>query len=331
MRRCVLHIGHPKTATTYLQHCLHLNPDALAGAGFFLPADFTGFGFYDLAALARDGAVMSGNLAPLHALMCDGPGEDVARMHDMLFDAPAGYDVLLSCELFFYYVNATSRVAMAAFNRGFMPEIVAYLPRQDKAAVTAYLQNVRYHGATQGVVDFLVHDSLIPYCQYYRTLVQLRAKLPTTRFRIRTFDPRFLRGGDILTDFLAEIGAHLDQATLARPAESSNQGLVLEQYETLRAATLLGLLTEAERLRAAQQTLDRAERDRLHAYYYRPGLHRFLNDFYLTDNHALLREFLPRASAEEQVFWATFDPPELAPPLDLSRMRHFLDTAARTG
>lgn len=323
MRRCIFHIGHPKTATTYLQHCLHLNTDLFAQHNYWLPGDFSALGFYDLVPLSQQGAVISGNLAPLHALMCDGPGTMVPAMHDLLFAAPGmppDCDVLLSSELFFYYVNALVRVIRTAENYGLVPEVIAYLPRQDRAAITGYLQNVRYHGFSQGVIDFLVHDNNMPYCHYLSVFSRLRAALPELCITLRSFDRAFLRDGDVMTDFLAAIGCRVDPAACLRPARQSNEGISLEQYESLRAANILGREDAAALLRRADVTLTRNDRDRITAYTYRPGVHAFLADHYLPDNQALLDRFMPEANAAERAFWLRFDPPPAPVGLDEAAM-----------
>ncbi len=327
MRRCYIHTGHAKTATSYLQYCLHLNPEIFAEAGYWLPAEFAPFGFQDMAEVAATGGVMCGNLAPMHALMCEGPGEMVDPMFAYLLTPPGGResaDVILSSELFFYYVFATARVVNNARRRGFLPEIIVYLPRQDHGAISAFLQSVRYHHTSPGVVEFLVHDDFIPYCQYYRTLAKLRAAVPEIVIRVRTFAPAFLRDGDILSDFLAQIGGRVRAADLRRPDERSNQGLLLEHYEALRAAKILGQDAAAAAVRDLRVELTREDRARVRAFYYRPYVRRYLAAHFLPANEALLASFMPGADATEQEYWRTLDETEAAPVVDYGMINGLL-------
>jgi hypothetical protein len=331
VRRCIIHIGHAKTATTYLQHCLHLNADLFARHNYWVPSEFSRFGFYDLAPLAQAGAVISGNLAPLHERMSIGPQEQIALMHAYLFTAPGmpeECDILLSCELFFYYVNALALVVQAAEDYGLTVEIVAYLPRQDRGAVSAYLQNVRFSGFAGGVIDFLLHDRNIPYCDYMGTLFRLLEKKPDLPIRLRTFYPAFLRDGDVLTDFLATIGCRVHASDCVRPRRISNQGLTLEHYELLRAAALLRKPAAAALLRDDEIDLTGAERERTTAHYYRPYVSSFVADHFSESNKALLDRLMPEAGEVERRFWTTFDKGAETPAaLDMERLENLWQRA----
>ena len=319
MRRCIIHIGHAKAASTYLQHCLHLNAELFARHNYWVPSDFTDLGFYDLVALSQQNAAISGNLAPMHVLLTEGPGALIPRTENYVFGAPGmsgDCDVLLSSELFFYYWPSTLQMAISAGRFGLTPEVVVYVARQDGAAISAYLQNVRRHGFTQGVMDFLLHDRNVPYCHYMRILQRMLDKMPGLRITVRSFESRFLISGDILTDFLAAIDAGVDATACVRPARTSNQGLLLEQYELLRAATILGRADAAAQLDAAEVSLTQADRDRIHAYYYRPWVQDFLTGTYLEGNHAMVEQFMPGASVAERSYWRNFDPAGEAATLD---------------
>ena len=311
VRRCIIHIGHPKTASTYLQHCLHLSRAAFEAQNYWLPGDFEALGFYNLEVLSRQEKIISGNLAPLHVLLTDGPRERRPAMEAYLFGAPGlnpDCDVLLSSELFFYYWRATAELTRTARRFGLEPEIIAYLPRQDRAAISGYLQNVRFHEFSQGVADFLLHDPNIAYYQYMRVLENLSGAVPETPIRLRTFDSRFMVDGDILADFLTAIGALVNAGDCFRPGTVSNQGLVLEHYELLRAANLRHRGDMIERLRAAETVLGAADRARTFAYYYRPWLEAFLTRSFLPANRLMLDRFMPEAGAAERDYWTRFDP-----------------------
>jgi hypothetical protein len=322
-RRCIIHIGHAKTASTYLQHCLHLNQARLAAHNIWLPSHFTQFGYYDLDALSRQGIVISGNLAPMHALLADGPASMVTEMERYLFEAPdlpGDHDVLLSSELYFYYRFPTIQLVEAARARGFEPHIVAYLQRQDRAAISAYLQNVRLHGFAQGVVDFLVHDRNIRYCNYLHALNRIMPDIPGTQLTLRSFAPDFLQNADILDDFLTTIGSSLTASGWERPPHASNQALTLEHYELLRAASLLGRADAADRLRDAETPLTTADRHRSFAYYYRPHVEDFLTQHFLPGNLAMLDRYMPDASPAERAYWTQFDPAPAPVALDQAAM-----------
>ena len=320
MRRCIIHVGHPKTASTYLQHCLHLNTALFARHNYWVPGEFSAFGAYDLEPLSQQGKIISGNLAPWHELKMVGPGAQIPAMENYLFAAhamPPGCDIVLSSELMFYYVRATLEIVHRAREFGFQPELIAYLPRQDHAAISAYLQNVRFHGFSAGVVDFLAHDPNIAYCCYLPTLKRLTDVEPDLPITLRTFDRQFLAAGDVFTDFLETTHSRVDPADCIRPARASNPGLLLEHYELLRVANILNDTAAAHRLRDADIRLTQADRARLAAYYYRPGVATYLTRTHAQDNVTMLSQFMRDASGEEQSYWRNFDP--VANPVSLDQ------------
>jgi hypothetical protein len=242
--------------------------------------------------------------------MCAGPREIEAAMHEYLFAAPgmpADCDVLLSSELFFYYVNALARVIGSARDYGLTPEIIAFLPRQDRACLSGYLQNVRYHGFTAGVIEFLLHDKNIRYCAYAETLSMLRARVPDVRITLRTFEPRFWSAQDVLTEFLSAMRCRVDAADCVRPTAVSNQGLTLEHYQLLRAAALMERPDATARLRTDEVAISDLERGRTISYYYRPAVERFVSQEYGPGNQVLLAQFMPGLGADEQKYWLEFD------------------------
>src|SRR4051794_38051007 len=63
MPRCIIHIGHAKTATTFLQTCMHLNEPVFADLGIWVPSDFRHLGYWECQT-ASQWPNFSGNLAP---------------------------------------------------------------------------------------------------------------------------------------------------------------------------------------------------------------------------------------------------------------------------
>lgn len=305
MRRCVIHIGHPKTASTFLQHAMHDNQAALLRHGWWVPAEFTAVGYYDLTALSAARVAISGNLAPAHEMMALQQQDRMGPMWEALFGAqvPDGANLLLSSELFFYYPFATAAVVNHAQRFGFAAEVLAYVPRQDEGAIAGYLQNVRNHEFAAGLTEFLLHDPRMQYCKYLRAVTRLAEAVPNTPIQLRSFAPAFLTDGDILADLLGLIGVPV--AALVRPRVASNQGLLLEQYELLRAASLLQRSDAAEHLRndADNDTVPASERARVRAFYYRPHVQQFLQERYFVDNAALLERFMPHVGAAERDWW----------------------------
>ena len=102
MKRLILHLGHPKTATTFLQSLMHLNEEAFRKQGFWIPSDFAAFGSYDFHSLAADGHIFSGNLQAIFEAATIQDDERLGRMMDYALHSDAA-NVILSSELLFYY------------------------------------------------------------------------------------------------------------------------------------------------------------------------------------------------------------------------------------
>lgn len=328
MRTCILHIGHPKTGTSYLQTVLHLNEHALRAAGYAVPSDFVRFGFHDYRDLAERGATFSGNLGPVFWAHERGEatlGDEILRS---LFDAPEQH-LMLSSELFFYYRELTARVAMAAIHAGFEVRVIAYLQRQDRAAIAGYLQNVRNHGFSGTPLDFFRATAGSGYFRYVDQLDHLRSLHPRLHVLVRSFDRRFLEGGDLAADFLATAGCPVDPAQLRRPTRRIGTGLVLETYELLRALHRMGRADLVQRLIAHDTEADPDERSRCFAYYYRPAVRTFVLEHFIPGNRRLLDLFLPDASPALRAYWAEAEPAGEATAFDPNRVAERLSLLLR--
>ena len=165
MGRCILHVGHPKTGSTYLQTVLHLNEEILQQAGFWVPSDFRQFDSYHCRDLAEHGQIFSGNMqAVFEAYEAEQPERVNALLHHILHSGAE--NLILSSELLFYYNYVVWDIARRAASAGYQVLVIAYLTRQDRAAVGDYLQNVRNHGYHGGVLAFLESKRREKHLQY---------------------------------------------------------------------------------------------------------------------------------------------------------------------
>jgi hypothetical protein len=307
MRRCILHLGHAKTASTYLQRTLHLNEAALAAKNYWLPSDFTAFGSYNFRDLALSTKTFSGNLEPVfYAAEARDHGAVDRYLHHMFYEGHLP-NLILSSELYFYYFWEVRDLVRRANRAGFAVDIVVYLQRQDKAAINGYLQNVRNHGAHGPVVEFLETGRRYSLFQYAEILGKYQIA-PPNRIVARTFEPAFLRYGDILGDFLFAAGVPLDAQTLARTPARPNPGLPLEWYELLRAFNRQEDRRNIEVLRSAEPPFRQRASDRTMAYYFSHDVRQYVLANYIAGNDALISTYLDDRSAEEQGFWRSVEP-----------------------
>src|SRR5690349_9421973 len=220
MNRCILHVGHPKTGTTYLQTVLHLNEDKLRDAGYWVPSDFRQFDSYYFRELAESGRIFSGNLQGVfEAFEAQQPERANKLLHYIL--RSGAENVILSSELLFYYTYVVWDIARRAAAAGYSVLVIAYLARQDRAAIADYLQNVRNHECHNTVVDFLESKRRENHLKY-ATVLNAYNLDESARVVVRTFDHRFLLGSDLLTDFLAISRCPVKPADLSLPSGELN-------------------------------------------------------------------------------------------------------------
>ncbi len=154
MKRLILHLGHAKTATTYLQSVLHLNEEAFLKRGFWIPSNFEAFGSYNFQHLAATGQIFSGNLQSVFEAAINHDSEQVGQMMDYALQTKEE-NVVLSSELLFYYNWVVQEIVQRANAQNFRVDVVVYLARQDRAVIAGYQQSIRNHGAQGSVVQFL--------------------------------------------------------------------------------------------------------------------------------------------------------------------------------
>jgi len=141
---CHVHIGAPKTGSTFLQRAFCENRAALLRRGLIYPAaSLRGFGHHDIAFLLSGSYPewATGQDRPLDALAADLTAEIAGH---------AG-SVLLSSENF-YLFPAPERLkdflATTGASAGRRTRIVVYLRRQDEAHESWYNQRVKAQGET---------------------------------------------------------------------------------------------------------------------------------------------------------------------------------------
>ena len=324
MKRLILHLGHPKTATTFLQSVMHLNEEAFCRQGFWIPSDFAAFGSYDFHSLAADGHIFSGNLQAMFEAATIQDSDRLGRMMDYALHSNAT-NVILSSELLFYYNWVVQEIVQRANQQDFQVEILVYLARQDKAVVTGYLQSIRNHGTHGSVVQYLEEHRKELLFDYAAVIDSYGVVLPN-RVTVRTFDPAFLHDGSICSDFLNFLQCSINPTELCYPRSDLNTRLPLEWCEVLRACNSTADIQRIERLRGAAPKLDDADRQRTEAYYYREDVRDYALAHYMAGNRELVSNYLLGRSEAEKRYWLELPPVETNVQLNSRRlddcMRH---------
>ncbi len=245
--KLICHIGTPKTASTFLQNTCAANPGWMREHGLLYP---------DL--LAPDPnhiTLFYANSDGLHAFARDyglHSKDDVARFRDKLTKtiarqirkAPEGVDTMLmsSENLTGNLVSPAGVTRLKEFLAPHFDEIriLIYIRRQDDAILSMYGEFMRRGFTDDTFEDFITKalgpQSVTPYLYYRRVLGMWADAFGQQAITVRKFDRNALIGGDILSDFMAQVLRQDIAPDLAglTPSPDNNVGLSAPVLEFLR-------------------------------------------------------------------------------------------------
>lgn len=321
-----LHIGHPKTATSFLQNKLHLNEDWLSSRGVHIPSNFQSLSFHNFRDVSIRGLVHAGNASYLYLAHCRPAALnqlDIPAYWKAVFEPADGKDIILSSELLFYApprVFASIRTHCAA--QGYETHLVTYLERQDRAVVKGYMQAIRNHGHFGSVADYLDFGRRRKYFRYKTVLDGIVASLRPREVHVRTFDPSFLCDKDIWSD-LSSLGLSQLRDAPTNPANAVNQGLNIVAIELIRAGNRLaaeGAMPKERWNKLLRQLLSlpavTTNRAATHAYLYREDIFARLRADFADENTRLVQDYFAGDSRLAN-YWRTFEPPQKAETLPI--------------
>jgi hypothetical protein len=157
---CFIHIGAPKTGSTFLQRVFYENRRELGRRGVLYPeVSLRGFGHHDIAFLLSGGY-------PEWATPQPRPLDELATELAAACARHSG-PVLLSSEIFYLFPNPEKLVGLLE-TTGVLaqrePRIVVYLRRQDDAHESWYNQRVKAQGETGSIQESIErYDALWDY------------------------------------------------------------------------------------------------------------------------------------------------------------------------
>lgn len=232
-KRVFLHIGTPKTGTTYLQTVLWANKETLAEQGLLLPLRRVR-DHYHLSSIARDKTDDPGKLPPsAHALW--------GRMLDEV--AAWEQDALISHELFSVCsaVRANWTIDQLAT---VSQEVHVIITARDLARqIPAEWQQTIKHGRSHRLREFYSDlRSKKPSVLFWRVqdlpevLDRWVDAVPAERIHVVTVPPPEAPRGLLLDRFATLLG--VDPARLDRSYSSPNESLGVEEVETLRRVNI---------------------------------------------------------------------------------------------
>jgi hypothetical protein len=244
---CVVHIGAPKTGTTFLQKLICDNRAVLLSQGWLYPeVSLRGWGHHDLAFLSAGGYPEWASPQPRALPELLGELRSAASTHR----GP----LLLSSENFFLCGKPQGLfdgLQQAGLFDSHEVRILVYLREQGAAHESWYNQTVKAQGYTHTAAD-CVRDSYALW-DYELQLGAWASAFGAERLWVRLYEPGAFVGGSLQSDVAALIGAPLDELPV-REAKV-NSGLNRDALEFQRLINALPV-SHAERRRFHKQLIE---------------------------------------------------------------------------
>lgn len=252
MKKIILHIGTEKTGTTSIQRALAHERDNLAARGILFPHLFGSENHMEIAVYAMDSEI-NDELRQIELAKADcGLDEYRTRLTAQLQSeiAAGDFDTLLlsneHCHSRLHRPGSLER--LKAFLDPISPdiEIVVYLRRQDKLAVSAHSTRVKLGG--QGdMLPVIKEGGYRPYFDYDGLLRRYENVFGRDAITVRLFEPDLLVGRDVVTDFfhITDLGIPVPSLAKANKSLSAKQSLFLERFNEIFPLFVDGKISQA--------------------------------------------------------------------------------------
>lgn len=170
-----VHIGHPKTASSYIQFFFALNHALLAEhSGLFYPVDFVEFGLHNEMQLAGIERPSMGNAYPLLAALLAKDADKYRAILDRISESEK--DLFLSSEGLFYLLPELEALTESLARRSYEVRVICFVPDIFHGAASAYLQNVKNHLYPHGFHEFVLNPPN-PLMLQFKTVTETVKKM----------------------------------------------------------------------------------------------------------------------------------------------------------
>lgn len=242
IRTYYLHVGAPKTGTSYIQTFLAMNAAKLAARGYAYPEDRA-----RSVARAAAGEVLSGNGYPLFQDLRTADADCSAAARDFVegtVAAAGGRNVVISCEqLSWMTAPELEAVNAAVTNSGYALKLIFYVRAPVDLALASIGQMIKRHGHVNSHSDTLLHargrlKELIPALDFRSMIDRYERALGRPAMIVRHYDRTAFVGDSLLVDFLDAIGLTMD-ASFSVPAGNVNPSLSQDEITLMSAINRL--------------------------------------------------------------------------------------------
>lgn len=228
-----IHIGVPKSGTTFLQKVLTDNRNLLLERGMLYPAaSLRGYGHHDIAFMLADGYPDWATSQP-HSL------EELIESLKVEVTEHAG-PVLLSSENFYLYPEPEKLhkvLSEAGLLKNRRAVIIVYLRRQDDAHESWYNQTIKAQAYTHTPQESV--ESFFGLWDYQAELERWANVFGRQNMLVRPYEKSQFIGGSLLSDFAKQIDLTLDGFVISNARV--NTGLNRDALEFQRLINALPL------------------------------------------------------------------------------------------
>jgi hypothetical protein len=143
MNKIILHVGHGKTGSSYLQSCLALNSKQLSSNGIFYP-------YHSSFKTAKTGEVSSGN------------GSILVQNHSHINTICKGENTLFSNENFYFNLHTTNKEWFYKLAKGLSGrlKVILFTRNYFELYFSLWAQNVKRGGMTKDIDTFLKENEV---------------------------------------------------------------------------------------------------------------------------------------------------------------------------
>jgi hypothetical protein len=208
-KELVLHIGTPKTATSYLQSFFAKNVGELSLNGIHYPAMIS-------IEEAAAGVATSGNAFVLARSLLDekdsrkikGPAAEAAwSKFERVLDGSPQPKILLSSEYFYIAPKeAYAKIREVCDQKGYQCRVIVYMRRQDHFLQSQYAQYVKKAAGNQTAEQFCEEHSNIGVFQDLKRLNLIADVIGVENCIVRPYEKDQFQGSNIGLDVLCALG-----------------------------------------------------------------------------------------------------------------------------
>lgn len=236
---CLIHIGAPKTGTTFLQKVFAENHGALLQRGVLYPdVSLRGFGHHDLAFLLAGGY-------PDWATPQPRTLDELTSEFDAAVRGHCG-PILISSENFYLYpqpAKVSKFLEASGVLATHVPKIIVYVRRQDDAHESWYNQTVKAQGYTHSIQECV--KEFLGLWDYEKRLGQWASVFGAENLIVRPYEKAQLIEGSLLGDFCYHAGVSIEGFAITN--DEINTKLNRDVLEFQRLVNQLPLTVQQKR------------------------------------------------------------------------------------